>query len=120
MVTGGNATVYISNMDRAIAFYTGVLGMKIVDHYGDHWSTVEAGGFTIGLHPQDSKTPVPGTHGAIQVGLTVLSIDDARAKLITGGGQEVGPVVEGSGGSFVHFHDLDGNALYLWQMPKFD
>ena len=116
MVTGGNATVFITEMNRALGFYTEVLGMKVASHYGDDWATVEAGGFTVGLHPKDPKQPDPGTHGAIMLGLNVGDIDAARVKLVNGGALEVGPVVRGSGGAFVHFHDLDGNALYLWSM----
>ena len=118
MVTGGNATVYISDMDGAIGFYSTVLGMAVTSRYGDHWATVEAGGFTVGLHPQKEGEPVPGTHGAIMVGLNVDGIDAARERLGAGGARDVGEVVGGDGGSFVHFHDLDGNALYLWEMPK--
>ena len=118
MVTGGNATVFITNMDVAIAFYTAVLGMAVTSHYGDDWATMNAGGFTIGLHPKDEKQPAPGTHGAIMVGLTVNGIEAAKERLREGGAKEVGEVVRGSGGSFVHFHDPDGNALYLWEMPK--
>ena len=115
MVTGGNATVYVSSMDRALKFYSEVLGMTVSSHYGDDWATVAAGGFTVGLHPKEAKSPEPGTHGAIQVGLNVADIEAARTTLVEGGALEIGPVVRGSGGSFVHFHDLDGNALYLWQ-----
>ena len=118
MVTGGNATVFICNMDAALAFYTQVLGMKITSHFGEHWATVEAGGFVIGLHPIDPKQPPPGTNGAIMVGLNVEDLDAARARLIQGGALEIGEVVNGSGGGFVHFHDPDGNALYLWKMPQ--
>lgn len=116
MVTGGNATVFITEMDRAIGFYRDVLGFRLMSHFGNDWATVEAGGFTIGLHPKDAKQPAPGTHGAIMVGLNVDDIDVARARAIEGGALEVGSVVRGSGGAFVHFHDLDGNALYLWSM----
>lgn len=118
MVVGGNATVFVANMDHALAFYTGVLGMRVTSHFGDHWATVEAGGFTVGLHPADGKNPAPGTHGAIMVGLSVTGIAEAAARLHAGGALDVGDVVKGDGGSFCHFHDLDGNALYLWEMPK--
>ena len=116
MVTGGNATVFITEMERALAFYSEVLGMKVASHFGNDWATVESGGFTVGLHPKDPKQPEPGTHGAVMVGLTVDDIEAARVKLVDGGALEVGPVVRGSGGAFVHFHDPDGNALYLWSM----
>ncbi len=118
MVTGGNATVFITSMDAGIAFYTTVLGMTVTSRYGDHWATVEAGGFTVGLHPQEAKQPVPGTHGAIVVGLNVDGIEAARERLHASGAKDVGEVVRGDGGSFVHFHDPDGNALYLWETPK--
>jgi predicted enzyme related to lactoylglutathione lyase len=42
----------------------------------------------------------------------------ARTRLLEGGARDVAEVVQGDGGSFLHFHDPDGNALYLWQLPK--
>ena len=60
MVTGGNATIIVSNMDRAVQFYTEVLGLKLTNRFGDHWATVDAGkGLTIGLHPPSNKYPHP-------------------------------------------------------------
>jgi catechol 2,3-dioxygenase-like lactoylglutathione lyase family enzyme len=56
MVIGGNATVFITNMDAALKFYTEVLGLKVSAHYSDHWATVEAGAFTIGL-PRNRRRP---------------------------------------------------------------
>jgi predicted enzyme related to lactoylglutathione lyase len=114
MVTGGNATVYISNMDAAIRFYTQTLGMRLKEHYGDHWATVVAGGFEIGLHPSGAQQP--GIAGSITVGLLVDDIQAAAAKLADDGTREINPVIQGSGGSFLHFQDPDGNHLYLWQM----
>ena len=77
MVTCGNATVFITSMDAAIKFYTQTLGMNLKEHYGNHWATLEAGGFTIGLHPKSEKAPPPGTAGSICVGLVVA--DDREA-----------------------------------------
>ncbi len=116
MVTGGNATVMISNMDAALKFYTEVLGMKVASHYGDDWATVEAGGFTVGLHPASPDHPGPGSHGSILVGLMVDDIDAAHEKLVAGGARNIGPAIKGEGGAFIHFNDLDGNSLYLWKM----
>ena len=118
MITDGNATVFISDMNASLAFYTGVLGMKMTSHFDDNWATVAAGGFTIGLHPKDTKQPVPGTHGAIMIGLNVEDIETSAVLLRQGGARDIGEVARGSGGSFLHFHDPDGNALYLWEMSK--
>jgi predicted enzyme related to lactoylglutathione lyase len=118
MVTGGNATVFITNMDASIRFYTEVLGMKVLSHYGNDWATVGAGGFEIGLHPKSEKQPPPGTPGSIMIGLLVDDIEAAKTKLHEGATKHVKEIERGDGGSFLHFHDPDGNELYLWQMPK--
>jgi predicted enzyme related to lactoylglutathione lyase len=119
MITGGNATVFVTNMDAALKFYTEVLSLKVNSHYGDHWATVEAGAFTIGLHPKSDKNAAPGTNGSIIIGLSIdESIDVAAAKLKSHGLKYVGEIERGDGGSFVSFHDPDGNQLYLWEAPK--
>ncbi|MBB5344266.1 VOC family protein [Tunturibacter empetritectus] len=119
MITGGNATIFVANMDASLKFYSEVLGLKVSSHYGDHWATVEAGSFTIGLHPTSEKHPAPGTPGSIMIGLGIdESIDAAAARLKSLGVKDVGEVQRDQGGSFVHFSDLDGNELYLWESAK--
>ena len=119
MITGGNATVYISNMDAAISFYRDILGLKLSAHYGDSWATVEAGSFTIGLHPKSEKGMPPGTPGSISIGLNINEpVEAAAAKLKASGVQLAGDVQHGPGGNFIHFYDPDGNHLYLWEAPQ--
>ena len=118
MVSGGNATVFVSNMDRAVTFYTEVLGLKLTNRFGDHWATVEAGkGLTIGLHPASPQYPAPGTKGGIMLGLEIDEpIDGAIARLTARGVRMTGPVVRSEQGSFVHFEDPDGTDIYLWEV----
>ncbi|HKE26584.1 MAG TPA: VOC family protein [Bryobacteraceae bacterium] len=120
MITGGNATVFVSNMDRAVEFYTGVLGLKLTNRFGDNWATVEAGrGLTIGLHPASPKYPAPGTKGGVMLGLEIEgAIDRAIATLSKKGVQFKGPVVRDQAGNFVHFDDPDGNEIYLWEVNR--
>jgi predicted enzyme related to lactoylglutathione lyase len=119
MITGGNASVFVTNMDAALKFYTEVLGLTVSSRYGDNWATVEAGAFTIGLHPKSDKNEAPGTKGSIIIGLTIdESIEAAAAKLKAHGLKYVGEIERGSGGNFVSFHDPDGNQLYLWELAK--
>ncbi len=69
MVSGGNATVFVSDMDRSVRFYTEVLGLRLANRFGNSWATVEAGkGLTIGLHPASPKYELPGTRGAMMLG----------------------------------------------------
>src|SRR5262249_14061625 len=37
MYSSGNITVYVSNMDRAVRFYSEVLGLRLAYRFGDHW-----------------------------------------------------------------------------------
>jgi predicted enzyme related to lactoylglutathione lyase len=119
MISGGNATVFVSNMDAAVRFYSEILGMKLTNRFGDHWATVQAGGLTIGLHPASDKYPAPGTVGAIMLGLEIDEpIEQAIARLSEKGVRMTGSVVADVSGRFVDLTDPDGNRIYLWEMTK--
>jgi catechol 2,3-dioxygenase-like lactoylglutathione lyase family enzyme len=121
MISGGNITVMVSNMDASVRFYTEVLGMKLTNRFGDHWATVDAGrGLIIGLHPASPKYPAPGTKGGMLIGLEIDEpiqqvVDRLRGK----GVHFLGPVVnDGFVGSFADFEDPDGNWIYLWETNR--
>jgi len=118
MITGGNATVFVSNMDRAVQFYTQVLGLKLTNRFGDHWATVDAGkGLTIGLHPASPKYPAPGTKGGIMLGMEVQgAIEKVVDNLSKKGVQFKGSITRDQAGNFVHLEDPDGNDIYLWEV----
>lgn len=117
MISGGNATVFVSSMDAAVRFYSEVLGLKLANRYGDHWATIEAGnGFTIGLHPASEKYPAPGTKGCIALGFGINEpIEDVVNRLQAKGMRFHGSIVKDQGGCFADFEDPDGNPMYLWQ-----
>lgn len=116
MISGGNVTVFVSNMDAAVRFYTEILGLKLANRFNDHWATVEAGrGLTIGLHPASPKYPVPGTKGGMVIGLEINDIDDAVRGLQAKGVRFSRPIQKERAGSFADFEDPDGNAFYLWE-----
>ena len=118
MITGGNATVFVSNMDRAVQFYTQTLGLKLTNRFGDFWATVDAGkGLTIGLHPASPKYPAPGTKGGMMLGMEVQGpIEKVVAQLSERGVQFKGSIIRDQGGNFVHLEDPDGNEIYLWEV----
>ena len=120
MISGGNATVFVSDMDRAVEFYTGVLGLKLTNRFGNSWATVEAGrGLTIGLHPASPKYPAPGTKGAMMLG---LEIDEQLEKVVKRLGEKgvaiKGSIVTDEPGRFAHLEDFDGNEIYLWEVNR--
>jgi predicted enzyme related to lactoylglutathione lyase len=118
MISGGNATVFVSNMDAAVQFYTEALGLKLTNRFGNNWATVEAGkGLTIGLHPASPKYPAPGTKGGITIGLEVDEpIQEVLNRLNQRGVQIKGSIIQDQAGNFVHLSDPDGNGLYLWEV----
>jgi catechol 2,3-dioxygenase-like lactoylglutathione lyase family enzyme len=116
MLNGGNATIFVSNVDTAVRFYTDVLGLKLTNRFGDHWATVQAGTtLTIGLHPWSAKYPAPGTLGSVRIGL-VVSRDEPIADLaarLRRKGIEVSDVIRSQEGNYIHFTDPDGNPIYV-------
>ena len=120
MITGGNATVFVSNMDRAVRFYTETLGLKLTNRFGDHWATVEAGkGLTIGLHPASPKYPAPGTKGGMMLGMEVDDrIERVVARLSEKGVAIKGSIVRDESGNYAHLEDPDGNVIYLWEVNR--
>ena len=117
MFSSGNVTVFVSNMDRAVRFYSETLGLKLAYRFGDNWASVEAGrGLTIGLHPASKEMPA-GAKGSMAIGLELSgSIHEAVKALEAKGVKFDTPVNEGKAGTFVGFHDPDGNQLYLAQL----
>src|SRR3954470_18456466 len=94
MYNSGNVTVYVSNMDRAVKFYTEALGLKLAYRFGDHWASVELGkGLTIGLHPESAESPA-GRRGSMTIGLELggVKIEDAVERLEGKGVRFDGPV----------------------------
>ena len=119
MFANGNATIFVSDMDRSVDFYTKILGLKLAQRFGNHWASVEAGKLAIGLHPASKENPA-GTNGSTVIGLELGgNIDDAVAALKLKGVRFRGPVAEDqNAGRFAYFEDPDGNLLYMIQVRQ--
>ena len=123
MFSSGIATVFVTDMDRAVKFYTDILGLKLMQRFENHWASVAAGQLAIGLHPASGQNPA-GRDGSTTIGLMVEGkIDDAVSTLTQKGVKFRGPVAEDDGGRFVYFEDPDGNGMYIievrqWSSPN--
>ncbi|WP_427017464.1 VOC family protein [Pseudarthrobacter sp. P1] len=107
----------MSDMDRAVKFYTETLGLRLDVRAGNHWASIDAGdGLLLGLHPAGPHSPVPGTAGSISVGLGVDEpIDGVVRTLESRGVVFRGSMSDGGGVRLAFFTDPDGNELYLAQ-----
>ncbi|HZG52282.1 MAG TPA: VOC family protein [Pyrinomonadaceae bacterium] len=118
-IRGGNASVYISDMDRSVTFYTEALGLPLRTRIGGEWAEIDAGdGLIIGLHPaRPPETPMPGTAGAINIELRVTKpLEEVVADLKGRGVTFNGPIVNYENVRLVSLSDPDGNALLLAQV----
>lgn len=120
MIRGGNATIFVSNMDQAVRFYVEVLGLKLAYRAGDHWAQIDAGdGFNLGLHLKSDKAAKPGTPGSIQVGLDVTEpLDQVVESVKSRGGVFKGVISDGDAARLAFINDPDGNELYLCEIKK--
>ena len=118
MYRSGNVTIFVTDMDRAVRFYEQSLGLKLAYRFGDHWASLELGkGLTIGLHPAASVLSPEQRKGSPAIGLELEGkLEDAIQTLEGRGVHFEGIAEEGKAGRFAHFHDPDGNLLYLAQL----
>ena len=119
MIHGGNTTLYVSDINLSIQFYTDVMGLKLRMRVGDEWAEIDAGpGLVIGLHPATPPhTPAPGTRGSVAIGFNVTDdLETVMKKLTKLGVSFQGPIVEDQHVRLAFFGDPDGNPLYLAQV----
>jgi predicted enzyme related to lactoylglutathione lyase len=118
MIKSGILTVYVSDLDRAVKFYSGVLGLSLKMHFPGHWAQVEAPGVSIGLHPASDKSPRPGHGESLIIGLTVENLEAAVDALKQKGVKFTSDIVDDVQIRFANFADPDGNPLYLSQLAQ--
>ena len=113
----GIATVWlpVSDMDRALQFYSETLGLDIEEHQED-WSLVTAGAVSIGLNGRDEESS-GGEGGAVIAFRPSDEIEEAVEALSAEGVEIAGGVTEHPWGKVATFRDPDGNELQLYESP---
>ena len=129
MFSNGNVTLYVSDLDSAIRFYTTQLGLRLTNRFGDRWATIEAGpsywtardvlaGLVIGLRPASPQYPPPGSTGGVGFGLEAYApVEDVEATLRSRGMSITSEIVRYDAGNCFGFADLDGVRSYVNQFP---
>ena len=122
----GHVHLKVADLERALAFYCGVLGFELTQRYGDQAAFVSAGGYHhhIGLNTWESKNGAPpprGTTGLFHVAIlypTRAALADALRRLIKAGIALDGASDHGvSEALYLRDPDQNGVELY-WDKPK--
>jgi catechol 2,3-dioxygenase len=122
----GHGHLKVADLDRALAFYCGVLGFELKQRYGAQAAFVAAGGYHhhIGLNTWESRggsPPPPGTTGLFHLAIlypTRAALADALKRL-QAAGVELDGASEHGVSEALYLRDPDGNGLELyWDRPE--
>ncbi|MCW3041642.1 MAG: hypothetical protein JWM31_3547 [Solirubrobacterales bacterium] len=116
MITGISAVwLPVTDMDRAVAFYTETLGLKLKEQNED-WSDLEYDGVRVGLNGSPQESPA-GDGGALIAFAAGDDIEGTVEELKGRGVTFSGEVSEHPWGRIAPFKDPDGNDLQLYAPP---
>ncbi len=122
----GHVHLKVSDLQRALDFYCGVLGFELTQRFGAQAAFVSAGGYHhhIGLNTWESRggaPPAPGTTGLYHLAILYPSRRDlalALGRLHRAGVQLDGAADHGVSEA-LYLRDPDGNGLELyWDRPQ--
>ncbi len=122
----GHVHLKVSDLDRALAFYCGVLGFDLIQKYGSQAAFISAGGYHhhIGLNTWESaggSPPPPGTTGLFHLAIlypTRADLADALKRLAANGIQLDGASDHGVSEA-LYLRDPDENGVELyWDKPE--
>ena len=119
--TIGHVHLKVADLDRALAFYCGVLGFELMLRFGPQAAFVSAGGYhhQIGLNTWESLgggPPAPGTTGLFHAAIlypTRAALADALRRLIAAGIPLDGASDHGVSEA-LYLRDPDGNGVELY------
>lgn len=112
----------VRDTDRAVKFYTELLGFDLVDRWGPAFAIVRRGGLDLWLSgPQtsaarpmpDGRVPEPG--GWNRIVLEVSDLESLVARLRNDGAAFRNEIISGPGGSQVLVEDGEGNVIELFE-----
>lgn len=122
----GHVHLKVADLDRALAFYQGVLGFEITQRYGSQAVFLSAGGYHhhIGLNTWQSKggtPPHPGSTGLFHVAIlypTRAALSEALHRILDAGIELDGASDHGvSEALYLRDPDQNGVELY-WDKPE--
>ena len=121
----GHVHLKVAEIDRALGFWSDVLGFEVQQRFGDQAAFVSAGGYHhhIGLNTWESRgglLPPPGTTGLYHVAVrypTREALADALRRVLEAGIRLDGASDHGVSEA-LYLRDPDGNGVELyWDRP---
>jgi catechol 2,3-dioxygenase len=125
-VSIGHVHLKVSDLQRSLDFYCGVLGFELTQRLGSDAAFISAGGYHhhLGLNTWESRggsPPPAGTTGLYHVAIRYparASLADALRRLEAAGMPLDGTADHGVSEA-LYLHDPDGNGLELyWDRPR--
>jgi len=117
----GHVHLKVADLDRSLAFWTGVLGFELQQRLGDQAAFISAGGYHhhLGLNTWESKdgSPPPGTTGLYHVAVRYpdrTTLADAVRRVVEAGIPLTGASDHGVSEA-IYLHDPDGNGVELYR-----
>lgn len=102
---------WVADMDRAVAFYRDVLGLRLIRRDENKWVEFDSGGRRLALHSvAEGQAMKPG--GATAV-FSVDDLDRAKSELVTRGVHFVHEGDVAGYARFASFLDPEGNTVQI-------
>jgi len=118
-----NVRYIVDDVDRAISFYTDILGFKLELHPAPGFASLSRGDLQLllnrpgaggaGQSMPDGKSPAPGGWNRIQI--EVEDLEATVEKLKKAGARFRNAIVTGNGGKQILVEDPAGNPVELFQ-----
>jgi catechol 2,3-dioxygenase-like lactoylglutathione lyase family enzyme len=123
IATHVNVRYIVTDVDAAVAFYTGLLSFQVAMHPGPGFASLTYGNLRLllnrpgaggaGQAMPDGQQPTPGGWNRIQVEVEDLAALVERTK--AAGGRFRNEIVTGNGGKQILLEDPSGNPIELFE-----
>ena len=122
----GHVHLKVADLERALAFYCGVLGFELTQRYGTQAAFVSAGGYHHHIElntweSADGKPPPPGSTGLYHLAILYparASLADALRRVL-GAGIALEGASDHGVSEALYLRDPDGNGVELyWDRPN--
>ena len=122
----GHVHLKVADLDRALAFYVGVLGFSVTQRYGAQAVFVSAGGYHhhIGLNTWESRggtSPAPGTTGLYHTAIVYPTRADLAVayRAVLAAGIVLDGAADHGVSEALYLRDPDQNGVELyWDKPE--